>query len=141
MRKDNAIVRVIGGDVFYKVWQKRKNTQNKRFASTGANERSIDEIMDYLVGKHPLDENKDQPLPEWAVKILRDETVGFRWRVKIVLSHNLDITGENPHAHLVQDNGGEPRMKDMVVPKWLDEYRERKRKQAEEYMKKKGIIK
>lgn len=135
----------MGGKDFSRAHSSRARNLAKAFpdpnAKERAGERSIDEIIDYLVGKHPLDEAKDDPLPEWAVKILRDETVGFKWRVKIVLSHHLDITGVNPHSHLVQDGGGEPRQKDMVVPKWLEEFRNGKRKQAEEYMRKKGVIK
>ena len=83
-----------------------------------------------------IDEEKDAPLPKWAIEILRYRAIGYRTRIKILCTHHWDITGENPDIVRLQK-------KDMrnappkPIPQWLADFRKRHQKIADEYIKSK----
>ena len=93
----------------------------------------IHKIREAMLAKHKLDFEKDAPIPQWAIEILKDPHVGYRTRIKMVMTHQYDITDENPSWRFVQPS----EMRDAPEkppPKELVEFREAKRKQAEEYI-------
>lgn len=88
-----------------------------------------------LLAAHPLDDRKDAPIPEWALNIMKDKTIGYRTRIKIVMMHHWDITGENPSWRFVQpsDMKNTPPRK---APEWLEKHRDKQTKIADEYIEK-----
>ncbi len=97
----------------------------------------LPQIKEKLLGAHKLDCLNDQPIPDWAIQILKDPTVGYRTRIRIVMTHQFDITGESPSWRFVQP-------KDMREapprdpPKELVDLRSKNKAKAEEYLKRKG---
>ena len=83
----------------------------------------------------PLDEEHDAELPEWAIRMLIEKSVGYRTRISMVLTHHWDITGDNPSFRFVKQ-----REMDMAppkpIPRWLAEFRERRMQIANEYINK-----
>ena len=97
----------------------------------------IEDIKKNMLASHPLDCEKDQPLPKWATDILKDKSVGYRTRIRIVMMHHFDITGESPSWRFVQPKD----MKEAPPrdpPKELVELRSKNKAKAEEYFKRKG---
>lgn len=98
---------------------------------------AIEGIKKNMLASHPLDCEKDQPLPKWATDILKDKSVGYRTRIRIAMMHHFDITGESPSWRFVQP-------KDMREapprdpPKELVDLRSKNKAKAEEYLKRKG---
>lgn len=91
----------------------------------------LPQIKEKLLGTHKLDCLNDKPIPDWAIQILKDPTVGYRTRIRIVMTHQFDITGESPSWRFVQP-------KDMreaperPASKELVEFRNDKAKKADE---------
>ena len=93
------------------------------------------EIRDKMLAAHPLDDEHDAPLPNWAVQILKDPSVGYRTRIRIAMTHHWDITGENPSWRFVQpmDMKSAP---PKPPPTWLQEQRELAKQYLEKYKNK-----
>lgn len=92
-------------------------------------------IKERMLCAHPLDEEKDAPLPQWAVQILKDPSVGYRTRIRIAMTHHWDITGENPSWRFVQPSD----MKNSPPkppPSWLQAHRAKKIEIAKKYLEK-----
>lgn len=94
----------------------------------------LPQIKEKLLGAHKLDCLNDKPIPDWAIQILKDPTVGYRTRIRIVMTHQFDITGESPSWRFVQP-------KDMreaperPPSKELVEFRNDKANKADEIIK------
>lgn len=89
-----------------------------------------------MLKDHPLDFEKDEPVPNWAVKLLCDKRVGYRTRVRIVLTHHHDITGDPiPKARSVKarDKDTAP----TVMGKRIAEHRAIAAKRAADFIAKK----
>jgi len=117
--KDNAISRVMSHHQVVEHYGKEV-TQRK---------------IERMLVAHPLDDDKDAPLPKWAVNLLKDPSVGYRTRIRIVMTHHWDITNENPSWRFVQPKD----MKEAPpksTPVWLQAFRENKQKVAREYLAK-----
>lgn len=95
----------------------------------------LPKIREKMLAEHPLDHNKDEPMPQWAIDILKDPSVGYRSRIKIVMIHQYDITGTNPSVRFVSTNDMSD-APDKEVPKSIKEFRASKTKAADEYLKK-----
>lgn len=93
------------------------------------------ELKDELLKDHPLDEENDKPLPEWAIGIMKDKRIGYRTRIKIVMMHHWDITGENPSWRFVQpsDMKNTP---EREAPKDVKDFRMKQKEKADEYLSK-----
>lgn len=88
---------------------------------------------DAMLSAHPLNDDTDAPLPKWAINIMKDKSVGYRTRIKIVMTHHWDITGENPSWRFVQPS----EMKSAPPkqpPEWLEKFRESKKAVARDYL-------
>lgn len=92
-------------------------------------------IKEKLLGAHKLDCLTDQPIPDWAIQILKDPTVGYRTRIRIVMTHQFDITGESPSWRFVtpKDMREAP---ERPAPKELKEFRKAKAAEAAALIKK-----
>lgn len=117
-----------------------ENAIERTFKLSGVIERygeKVPELCASMVRNHPLDCEKDQPIPQWALDIMKDKTVGYRTRIRIVMTHHFDITGESPSWRFVPPKS----MKEAPPrdpPKSLVALREKNRQKAEEYLKSKG---
>lgn len=91
-------------------------------------------IREKLLGEHKLDCLSDKPIPDWAIQILKDPTVGYRTRIRIVMTHQFDITGESPSWRFVspKDMREAP---ERPTPKELVDFRSDKAKKADEIIK------
>lgn len=93
-------------------------------------------LTEQMLLAHPLDDEHDAPIPKWAAQLLKDKSVGYRTRIKIVMTHHWDITGENPSWRFVPPKD----MKEAPPkppPTWLQSFREKKKKEARDFLVKK----
>jgi len=99
-------------------------------------DKDIEHKVKAMLARIPLDEQTDTPLPDWAISILRDRTVGYRSRIKMVFMHHWDITDVNPDQSFVQlkDKRSAP---DKPIPPWLVEFRAKRAAIAKEYIERK----
>lgn len=63
-------------------------------------------MCEKMLEKVPLNKDTDARLPEWAVTLFTDNTLGFRERIRIALMHHKDITGETVNHYLVKSWDG-----------------------------------
>lgn len=91
-------------------------------------------IREKLLEAHKLDCLNDQPIPDWAIQILKDPTVGYRTRIRIVMTHQFDITGVSPSWRFVspKDMSEAP---ERPASKELVEFRGDKAKKADEIIR------
>lgn len=61
-----------------------------------------------VLGACPLDAMKDEPLPEWAINILKFGMLGYRERIRMLFMHHGDITGMPVQHYLVSPDGKTP---------------------------------
>lgn len=87
-----------------------------------------------LRNDHRLDPDNDQPMPKWATDLLRDSRIGYRLRVRIVLTHQYDLTGD---VSCQAETYNAPKRK---PPTWLSSHRDYRRDLAKKYLIKKGIL-
>lgn len=94
----------------------------------------LPQIKAKLLEAHKLDCLSDKPIPDWAIQILKDPTVGYRTRIRIVMTHQFDITGESPSWRFVspKDMKEAP---ERPAPKELVDFRSDKAKKADEIIK------
>ena len=84
----------------------------------------------------PLDEQKDEPLPQWAIDILRYRNISYLLRFKMICAHHWDITGHNPDpARLYKYEMLAAPQK--PIPDWLVEHRKKQAAIAKEYLERK----
>ena len=90
----------------------------------------------YLQDNHPLNSDTDAPVPQWAVNLLLAKGIGYHQRVRMVIMHHWDITGDSPQdLHI--------KYKDVLkapaapIPDWLAEFREKHAAIAKEYLERK----
>ena len=94
----------------------------------------LPQIKRKLLEEHKLDCLADKPIPDWAIQILKDPTVGYRTRIRIVMTHQFDITGESPSWRFVspKDMKEAP---ERPAPKELVDFRSDTAKKADEIIK------
>lgn len=125
----NAIERVLSSEEFTLVLKSREKS--------GTLDDTQDVIIDKMMDRHCIDAAHDDPLPNWAIAILRDPTIGYKWRIKIAFAHHYDITGINPSRFLVnrQMMGKGLELPDNPL---LDDFRKKRQDIADQYIKMKG---
>lgn len=124
-------MRVLGSRQYMDVWEVRCRRNSVRCSLD-----DYDSFIDKMMRNNRLDAKSDQPLPDWALQILSNTELGFKWRVKIVLLHHFMITGVIPSSNII----GHLYADELVeVPQWLKEIRERRKKEADELLKRKGL--
>lgn len=94
-------------------------------------------MLEDMLKEHPLNHETDDPIPEWAISILKDKRVGFKIRVRMILTHHYDITNERV-SNCVKT--GDVITSPSEKIKGLAAQREKASKRAEEFIaKKKGL--
>lgn len=93
-------------------------------------------ITEKLLKEHKLDEAVDQPVPQWAIDILKNPRVGYRTRIKILMTHQFDITDVNPSWRFVLPMEAE-NAPPKPPPKWLVEFRAKRLAETKKYLEKK----
>ena len=106
----NPIVVVLGNP-------KYQERYNKIDASMNA-----DELIKRTLDRHDLDPDTDTPLPEWAFRLLSDTVLSFKVRVKMVMLHHFNMTGQAPLWGGMKSETfkGAP----MKESEWLNKFRE-----------------
>lgn len=89
-------------------------------------EKSAKDIREKAKATHKLDFRTDAPLPQWAIDIIRDSSLGgYKNRIKILIAHQFDITDTNVSKTFLRQ-----REVDSAPPKptpdWLVKHREDK---------------
>ena len=131
MTENNAVMRVLGSCEFMDAWKVRCARNDGRCRLD-----DYDSFIDKMMRNSNLDKDTDRPLPDWALFLLGVSDIGYKWRVKIVLLHHFLITGVIPSSNII----GNLYADELVeIPQWLKEIRERRKKEAEELLKKKGL--
>lgn len=93
----------------------------------------ISEIREGMVKDHPLDYTKDAPVPDWAIDIMKDKRIGYRTRIKIIMTHQFDITDCNPSMRFVTPSEAR-NAPPKPPPKKILDFRAKKAKEAEEFL-------
>lgn len=99
-------------------------------------EKGAKDIREKAKAAHKLDFRTDAPLPQWAIDIIRDSSLGgYKSRVRILIAHQFDITDTNVSTVLLR-----PREVDELPPKptpdWLVKHREEKAEVAKKILAK-----
>ena len=99
-------------------------------------EKGARNIREKAKAEHKLDFRTDAPLPQWAIDIIRDSSLGgYKSRIRILIAHQFDITDTNVSTTFLR-----PREVDELPPKptpdWLVKHREEKVKVAKRILEK-----
>jgi len=82
----------------------------------------------------PLDEERDEPLPQWVINLMRESDLPYKTRLKIMATHHFDITHENCNWVFLPTE--EARKAPRSVPRWLVDFRERQAQRAKDAIEK-----
>lgn len=98
--------------------------------------KAAKELRTKLKAEYKLDYRKDEPLPQWAIDILKDVRFGgYKTRVRVIFAHQFDITDTNPSntiIHKQEEISAPPK----PPPEWLVEHRESKAQVAKRILEK-----
>lgn len=96
----------------------------------------ISKYMDFT----QINDDTDDPMPEWAVQMLKTPGVGYRTRIHMCMTHHFDITNTCPcHCGI----GLTRKEMEDAPPKYTKEFvelRERKEKEAEEFIRRRYSV-
>lgn len=99
-------------------------------------EENAKSIRDKAKLAHKLDFRTDAPLPQWAIDIIRDSSLGgYKSRIKILVAHQFDITDTNTSKTFLRKmevDSAPPK----PTPDWLIKHREEKVKVAKRILEK-----
>lgn len=90
----------------------------------------------YLQENIPLNSDTDTPLPKWAIDLLVAKAVGYHNRIRMVLMHQWDITGQNPEELKIRKKDVD-KAPGLPLPDWLIKFREKHTAIAKEYLERK----
>jgi hypothetical protein len=98
-------------------------------------EETVKKLKEEYRVRHPLNFMRDDPVPEWAISILRDSTVGYRTRIRILMMHQYDIINMCP-TKVLTENEELTKAPESTVPSWLVDAREMAAERAIKILKK-----
>lgn len=94
------------------------------------------EIREKAKEAHKLDFRTDAPIPQWAIDIIRDSSLGgYKIRMRILIAHQFDITDTNC-SWVFLPSKEVNKLPPKPTPDWLVKHREDKAELAKRILAK-----